>query len=139
MTYMSTRDPAPDPIAEAPSEHFSGAESAVVMNSNVTDSAVIVDQPVVVEREVEVSVARSVRFGRVLIGSTILGAAVASLAAIFFPISAQADYSLRQIMGFMLLIGASIGLALGAILSLILAAAAKRRSGTAVAIQSDVR
>ncbi|MBC9937452.1 MULTISPECIES: hypothetical protein [unclassified Leucobacter] len=97
-------------------------------------------EPVVVaEQEVEVTIERSVRYGRILIGGAILGAALASLASVFFPIALEADYSMAQIMGFMLLIGAAIGLSLAGILSLILSAAAQRRRGTAVAIQSDVR
>lgn len=116
------------------------AVSAAEPSDALPEETVLPHEPVVVaEREVEVTIERSVRFGRILIAGAIAGAAIAALLSILFPVDLNADYSLGQITGFMLLIGAAIGLFLGACLSLILAAVAKRRRGHAVAIQSDVR
>lgn len=79
------------------------------------------------------------RYGRVLIGAAILGAAIASLLSVLFPITEDADYTMAQVVGFMALIGGAIGLGLGGVLSLILGIAARRRRGAGVAIQTDVR
>lgn len=116
---MSTPDPVTEPAAEA-----------------VAD---LPHEPVIAQREVEVGIERSVRYNRVLIGGLVVGAVVAGIASLLFPIEMGADYTMAQAAGFMLLIGAVIGAALAAVLCLILAATVKRRRGTAVAIQSDVR
>lgn len=96
-------------------------------------------EPVVTVREREVTIQRSVRYGRILIVGAALGAFLAMLASVLFPIAEDAEYTLGQVVGFMALIGAAIGLALAGVLSLILGAASKRRRGTGVAIQSDVQ
>lgn len=93
------------------------------------------------ETQATVELRRSVRYGRLLIAGAIVGGAIASLASLFFPIEEGALYSMGQIMGFMLLIGGAIGLALGGILALILNLVAKRKHGTAVvaiAHESDI-
>ncbi|QIM17997.1 MFS transporter [Leucobacter coleopterorum] len=119
---MSMSDPAAEPVESA---DFDGEEVA--------------QEPIVVESEIEVTLQRSVRVGRVIIGAAIVGGVVAALAALFFPIDEKADYTMGQVMGFSALIGIAAGLGIGALLVLILNAAAKRRRGTGVAIQSDVR
>ncbi|QIK63978.1 MFS transporter [Leucobacter viscericola] len=119
---MSMSDPAAEPVESA---DFDGEEAA--------------PEPVVEASEVEVTLQRSVRVGRVIVGAAIAGAIIAALAALFFPIDEKSDYTMGQVMGFSALIGAAIGLGIGALLVLILNAAAKRRRGTGVAIQSDVR
>lgn len=89
--------------------------------------------------EVEVGLQRSVRYGRIIIGAAILGAVLAAIAALLFPVLPDAEYELGQIVGFMTLIGAAIGLALGAVLALVLGRIAKRQTGAAIAVRTDVR
>lgn len=108
------------------------------MSSNEsTDSQPETDAEVTVVEQ-SVQVVRSVRFGRVIISGAVFGAVVAVLLTLAFPV-ASVDYTLGQAVGFMALIGAGIGLALGAIFALILNRAVANRSGTAVAKRSDVR
>jgi hypothetical protein len=101
-----------------------------------------VDQPNEPETEVSiieerVEVVRSVRFGRVIIGGAVVGAVIATALTLSFPVASQ-DYTLGQVTGFMALVGAAIGLALGSVLALILNRAVSNRRGTAVAKHSDV-
>jgi hypothetical protein len=101
-----------------------------------------VDQPNEPETEVSiveerVEVVRSVRFGRVIIGGAIVGAVIATALTLSFPVASQ-DYTLGQVTGFMALVGATLGLALGSVLALILNRAVSNRRGTAVAKHSDV-
>jgi len=88
--------------------------------------------------EQSVRVVRSVRFGRVIVSGAVFGAVVAALLTLAFPV-ASANYTLGQAVGFMALIGAGIGLALGSIFALVLNRAVTNRTGTAVAKRSDVR
>ncbi|UOQ56504.1 hypothetical protein MUN78_12560 [Leucobacter allii] len=96
-------------------------------------------EPIVETVEREVVLQRSVRYGRVLIGGAVLGGVLAALACLFFPIDEDAEYTMAQAMGLMLLVGGAIGLCLGGVLALVLGRVAKRRSGGGVAIQADVR
>ena len=92
--------------------------------------------------EVEVGVRRSVRYGRVVVGFAILGGLVAAIACLFLPIQnnpAVGDYSMAQVAGFAGMLGAGVGLMLGGILAVILGAVARRRTGSATAVLTDVR
>lgn len=91
----------------------------------------------VVESEQPVRVQRSVRFGRVIIGTAVLGALVATVLTLLFPVN-EAEYTLTQIVGFMALVGGTVGLAVGSILALILNRIAGKQQGTAIAKRSDV-
>ena len=122
---MNTPDPAHAPEPEPAQEPEPAPEPEHV--------------PVVHETEREVTITRSVRYGRVIAGVTILGILVAVVASLVFPLDPEAEYTLAQITGFMALIGAAIGLALGCLLALILGVAARRKRGTAIAIHSDVQ
>lgn len=82
-----------------------------------------------------VELRRSVRYGRLLIGGAIVGGLAGSLLALLFPVPEGALYSVRQIAGFMLIIGGAVGLLLGAVLALILTAVAKRQHGSAMVAQ----
>lgn len=84
------------------------------------------------EQQQVVELQRSVRYGRLLIGCAVVGALIASLITIFFPVVDGKFYTLGQIAGFMLLVGGVIGLAVGGILSLILTIVARRNRGTGV-------
>lgn len=95
--------------------------------------------PVVTSTEMEVGLQRTVRIGPIMIGAAVLGAVVAAVAALFFPISEEADYTMGQVVGFVAVLGAAIGLALGAVLSLILVGVARRHRGAAIAVHTDVR
>ena len=96
-------------------------------------------EPIVEVTQREVTLERSVRVGRIVIGGLVAGALVAMIACLFFPIEEGAEYTLGQIVGFMALIGAAIGAGLGSLFALLLGAVARRRRGTGIAIQSDVR
>lgn len=91
------------------------------------------------ETEVEVGIERSVRFGRLIIGGAVVGGLVAVILTLLFDVPEGALYEMRQIAGFMFVIGAAVGLALGAILSLILHAFARRIRGSGIAIHRDVQ
>ncbi|WP_427870613.1 hypothetical protein [Leucobacter luti] len=120
---MNTPDPAPEHEPGSAPEHEPAPEHV----------------PVVHETEREVTITRSVRYGRVIAGMTVLGILVAVVASLVFPLDPEAQYTLAQITGFMALIGAAIGLALGCLLALILGVTARRKRGTAIAIHSDVQ
>ncbi len=96
-------------------------------------------EPVVEVTEREVTLERSVRVGRIVIGGIIAGAVIAMIACLFFPIEEGAEYTLGQVVGFMALIGAAIGACLGGVFALLLGLAVRRQRGTGIAIQSDVR
>lgn len=105
--------------------------------SAVGDAPAEAVEPVVTVDEETVQVVRSVRFGRVIIGGAILGAVIATLITLSFPVL-SADYTMGQVVGFMALVGAGLGLAAGSVLALILNRSAAKRHGTAVAKRSDV-
>lgn len=96
-------------------------------------------EPTVTHTEMEVALQRTVRIGPIMIGAAVLGAVVAAVAALFFPISEEAEYTMGQVVGFVAVLGATIGLALGAVLSLILVGVARRHRGAAIAVLTDVR
>lgn len=103
------------------------------------DAVSVEREPVVEVTQREVTIERSVRVGRIVIGGLVAGALVAMIACLFFPIEEGAEYTLGQIVGFMALIGAAIGAGLGSLFAILLGFAARRRRGTGIAIQSDVR
>ena len=129
---MSTTDPAVNNEAEGAPETVS---DATVAGEGTQEQ----HMPVMTEREQQVTLVRSVRYGRVVVGTAILGAALLSLASLFFPVGPESEYSMAQVVGFMALIGGALGLGLGAIIAVIMTAAAKRKRGIAVAIQTDVQ
>ncbi|WP_105805900.1 hypothetical protein [Leucobacter massiliensis] len=95
--------------------------------------------PVVESAQREVTLQRSVRYGRVIVGGAVLGAVVAAIAALFFPVEEGAEYTLGQAVGLVAVFGAAVGLGLGAVCALLLGTIVRRRRGSGVAIQSDVR
>lgn len=127
-------DPRTDP---EPSAATAGAAEPV----EETGASVAADphelQVARVEQKVELE--RTVRFGRILIVAGLIGAILAAMITLMFPVDPEEHYTMGQIVGFMLVIGAVAGLAVGSILSLILARLAKRHRGSGVAIQADVR
>lgn len=147
---MSTPDasaelPQHDPASPHPAEpahtevSAENASDAAVTDAGLEEPGEAPAEPVVVSETREVTLQRSVRYGRVIIGTTVLAAMLAMLGALLFPVTEGADYTLGQAVGFMALIGAAIGLGLGGVLALILGAVARRSRGSGVAIQSDVR
>lgn len=128
----------PDPVAGEPSEEsVQPAPAASAQAPEAAEPAPHV--PVVSKVEREVTLVRGVRYGRIIVSLGIAGVIVAMMASLMIPVAADANYTIGQIVGFMALIGGVIGLAVGGILSIILTAIAKRRTGTGVAIQTDVR
>lgn len=91
------------------------------------------------EEQVEVGIQRSVRFGRLLIVGAFIGGVVAVMLTLMRPVDEEALYEMRQIAGFMFIIGAAIGLLAGGLLGLILNIFAKRRRGSGVAVHTDVQ
>ena len=132
---MSTPDPATAPADEPAPESSVPLEATA--EAAVPDAAE--PAPVIEEAEREVTLQRSVRVGRVVIGTAIAGALIAALLSLMFPVEEGAEYTLGEVTGFAALIGAAIGLGLGGLLVIVLSAVAKRQRGTGVAIQSDVR
>lgn len=110
---------------------------SISSESNAASEEAVPAEPQVTVVEETVGVVRSVRFGRIIIGTAIVGAVIAALYTLSFPVL-SVDYTMGQVVGFMALIGAAIGLALGSVLSLILSRVAAKRQGTAVAKRSDV-
>lgn len=132
---MSTPDPATAPADEpAPESSVTPEATPEAAVPAAAESA-----PVIEEAEREVTLQRSVRVGRVVIGAAIAGALIAMLLSLLFPVEEGADYTLGEVTGFAALIGAAIGLGVGGLLVIVLSAVAKRQRGTGVAIQSDVR
>lgn len=87
-------------------------------------------------REERVTIERSVRFGRLIIGGGVIGAVVLMLVSAVFPVLPEAEYTLGQVVGLMALYGAVAGMLLGALLALLLAAVSRRSRGEAV-VQHD--
>ncbi len=130
---------ATEPTFSRSCENGDMSNEEAVQQSPVPHTAADAPEPIEVRTEVEVGLQRSVRYGPVIIGTAIVGALVAAIAALFFPVGPEAEYELGQIVGFMALIGAAIGLGLGAVLTLILGRVAKRHRGAAIAVLTDVR
>lgn len=122
---------AADPVAESANAASETAEPGAEADAE--------PEPVVVKLERRVELERSVRYGRILITFALAGAILAAMITLMFPVEQEATYTMSQVVGIMLVIGGVAGLALGAILSLILTRVAKRQTGTGVAIQTDVR
>lgn len=104
-----------------------------------TEAAPVMSEPVVTEEQVDVSIQRSVRFGRLLIVGAIIGGVLAVILTLLRPVDPEALYEMRQIAGFMLVLGAAIGLFAGALLGLILNLFARRKRGSGVAVHTDVQ
>lgn len=122
---MSNEEPVENPAAGDPIE--SAADS------------VEPHEPVEVRTQMEVGLQRSVRIGPIMIGGAVLGAVIAAIITMLFPVVEDGHYTLGQVVGFVAVLGAVIGLTLGAILALILSAVARRRKGAAIAVLTDVR
>lgn len=141
MEGMSTSDAAtpqpatPDDAAAA----ANGAGGAEAEAATPGTDAVEAAAPEVTETQLQVGLQRSVRYPRVIIGGGLVGLLAATLVSVLFPVSLEADYTLAQITGFMAVIGAAIGLGLGALVALLLGRIAKRQHGSGTAIQADVR
>lgn len=99
----------------------------------------VMNEPVTTEEQVDVSIQRSVRFGRLLIVGAIVGGILAVIATLLRPVAPESMYEMRQIAGFMLVIGGAIGLLAGALLGLILNLFARRKRGSGVAVHTDVQ
>lgn len=89
--------------------------------------------------EVRVGLERSVRYTRLMLVGAVTGAILAVLVTVSQPLGPDALYTMGQIAGFMLIIGAVAGLTLGVLLGLILNLFARRKRGSGVAIHADVQ
>lgn len=99
-------------------------------------------EPVEVEHAhapVEAELRRTVRYGRIIVSTIVLGVVIGVIASLFFPVAEDANYELSQIAGLMAVVGGVIGLVVGAIVSLLLGIAASRKRGAAIVVQTDVR
>lgn len=138
---MSMSDPAAasadQPTPQEPLQPENPSVSAAPAQPEA--SAQVEELPRVLATEREVTLQRSVRVGRVIVGAAIAGALIAALLSFLFPVEEGADYTLGQVAGFAALIGAAIGLGVGGLLVMVLGAMAKRQRGTGIAIQSDVQ
>lgn len=96
-------------------------------------------EPGATRTEQRVEIERTVRSGRILVVSIAIGAIVAAMITLMFPVAEGSDYTIRQVVGIMMVIGAAVGLAAGSALVLILGRVAKRHRGVGVAVQTDVQ
>lgn len=74
---------------------------------------------------------RQVRFGRIIIGGAVIGAIVGLIITLVRPVPEEALYEMRQIAGFMLVLGAVLGMAAGAFFALLLNLMVKKKHGVA--------
>lgn len=118
-----------------------GAEAPEPAAAEAPESADPADpvETVTAHEEVEVGLVRSVRHGRIILTAVVVFAVLGMIAAMFFPVAEDAEYTLGQVVGYMAVVGAIIGLVLGSLLALLLGLIAKRRRGEARAVQVDVR
>lgn len=116
--------------ASAPDERDSGASAP---------EAGTPDESTVMRENVEVGLIRAVRHGRIIVTATAVFAVLGGIAALVVPVDPDAEYTLGQAVGQMLVVGAIVGLLLGSILALVLGIAVKRRRGAARAHQVDVQ
>lgn len=87
------------------------------------------DEPVPLETEVErdtVTVRRAPRYSRFMTLGALVGAVVALILTVSFP--ANDEFDLGQVFGFLLLACAAIGLALGALVALLIDRTTARRA-----------
>lgn len=120
-------EPAQDPVQDPAHDRLEDPAAPEVREPHETRT------------RVEVGLERSVRYGRIIVTAAAVGAVIAAVSALFFPVADDADYELGQIVGLMAVVGAAVGLALGALLALALGISARRRRGAAIAVQTDVR
>lgn len=139
--------PPDQPAAAEPTPEDHRVAEGAATDSAATDSAAtdqaaggeLADEPTFVESEVEVGLERSVRFSRLLIVGAIVGVVVLTMISLSFPVTEESQFTMPQVVGFMALVGAVLGLTLGGVLGLVLSAIAKRQRGTGTATQVDVR
>ena len=141
---MSNEEPAAGMPAErdAPLPGDTGAEGPAEAAGDAGDAGdARPDAPesVTTTTTMEVGLVRSVRYGPILIGGAIVGAAIAAFAALLFPISEDAEYTMGQVVGFVAVLGGAVGLMLGAVLALVLGRVARRSKGAGIAVLTDVR
>lgn len=125
-----------DPTSNPPSVDESDVSEPEVQSVTPTEADASVETQ---HAPTEVGLQRSVRFGRIIIAVAALGAVAGLVASLFFPVQEGANYELGQVAGLMAVVGAAIGLTLGALLALLLGIVAKRKRGAAIAVQTDVR
>ncbi len=138
---MSNEEPAAGMPAErdAPLPGDTGAEGPAEAAGDAGDARPDAPESVTTTTTMEVGLVRSVRYGPILIGGAIVGAAIAAFAALLFPISEDAEYTMGQVVGFVAVLGGAVGLMLGAVLALVLGRVARRSKGAGIAVLTDVR
>ena len=114
-------------------------EGSTVQSETDTASAVAPEVPEARQERVEVQIKRSVRYGRLMIVGAFIGGVVAVMLTLMNPVEESALYEMRQIAGFMLVVGAAIGLLLGGLLALTLNLFARKKLGSGVAVHTDVQ
>ncbi|MEB4614523.1 hypothetical protein [Leucobacter sp. M11] len=134
---MSASEPTPDVAAADVPAPEAVTPEVVVEGAEAVEAPA--HEPVEVRTEEPVVVERSVRYGRILTVSIAIGIILGAVITTMFPIAQDANYTLGQAVGFFALIGGVIGLTLGAILCLVLSAAARRRRVSARAVHTDVQ
>ncbi len=115
-----------NPEAETPATVESTELESTELESAVLDTT-----------EQRVTIQRSARYPRLMLAGAIVGLIVGGILTLLFPVGK--DYTLGQILGFMALVSATIGLALGALLALILDRAVRNRRGEGIALHTTTR
>lgn len=135
---MNNVDPTATPERSQDARDVDALEHASPPQIGAADEANTAE-PQPIASPVEVELRRTVRHGRIIVSGVVVGAVIAMILSLTFPILEGSDYSLGQIVGFMMLIGAAIGLAVGALIGLMLSLVVRNRTGGGLAIQTDVR
>lgn len=126
-----------EPQAGAESETAADAQASADTVDTAEDS--LPAEPAAVRTTHEVELVRTVRIGPIMVTSAVVFALIATIVAFALPVQTGENYTVAQAAGFVIVPGAAIGLLFGGILSLILARAAKRKRGAAIAVRTDVR
>jgi hypothetical protein len=91
----------------------------------------------IITTESEVTVRRAPRYGRFMLAGAIFFAIVALILTFTFP--AQATYSTGQVFGFLLVAALVVGVAVGAVVAIVVDRITGRRARTVLADRLDVR
>ncbi|MFC4223956.1 MFS transporter [Lysinibacter cavernae] len=125
--------PADKPLGGPANGAAAPAVSDATVDPAAGANATSVPETTVQTVEEQVVLQRSVRYPRLMITGLVVGAVLGAIVTLFFPVSD--DYTIWQVMGFIALVGATLGLALGAVLALILDKIVSRKRGTATAVR----
>lgn len=141
MVHMNEQDATPDEPVETADPAAPADGAAEQADAAASEPEYVEPEPVETRTTVQVGLARAVRYGPIMIATGALFAIVAAIVAFVLPVqeSETYTYTAGQAAGFVAVLGGAIGIAVGALLALLLNLSAKRKRGTAMAVLTDVR